>query len=47
MPNPGLPMRYFKRPHVDSPQKPRFEQKIPGRSKIRWIFYYLPYLDNL
>jgi len=24
--------------HIDSPKKNRFEEKIPGRHKFRWIF---------
>jgi len=38
MPNPGLPIKYIEKPNVDSQKKDIFEQKIPGRHKIRLIF---------
>jgi len=36
-PNPGLPMGFFEKKHIDSSQKPCSEQKIPGKHKIRKI----------
>jgi len=42
-PNSVLPLRFFEKPHVDSPNKHKFN-KIPGRHKSRWIF--LPYLGD-
>jgi len=33
MPNPGLPLKIFEKPHTNLPKETRFEPKIPGRHK--------------
>jgi len=43
MPNPGLPMIFFGKPHIDLPKKPDLIRKSQVDTKLIESFYYCIY----
>jgi len=41
MPNSGLPMRFFEKPHIDSPKTTQIRTKSQVDTKVGAFFYHI------